>query len=613
MNRLLSLEELRALSDAEAQEYCDFLRRFLVEKVSRTGGHLASNLGIVEISVALARVMDLPSEKIVYDTGHQSYVHKILTGRGEAFDSLRSFGGVSGFPRREESVFDAFGTGHSGTGVSAALGLSRAKRLAGEGGFCVAVVGDGAFTGGMVFEALNNVAPDDKVVIILNDNGMSISRSVGRMKSQLNRMRTAGYYRFKGEVRGTLSRVPLVGEPLMRAAQGIKNSVKRSALPMGNLFEQLGLHYFGPADGNHLETVEFLLKEAKMQSRPSIIHLCTKKGFGYAPASRDPARFHSVSPKGEVKPAGTCASALFGEALTELAREDPAIVAVTAAMKDGVGLVEFAERFPKRFFDVGIAEEHAATFAAALAAGGRKPCFAVYSTFYQRAVDQFLHDAALQKLPVVLALDRAGLSGEDGATHHGVFDLPLTLPIPGVRVYAPLCAAEMKDHLRRAFAETEHPSVVRYAKGPFPAQTGELCQPGCDLCVRDFGAPHIAVVTFGRVAGNAFDACKAAAEAGIAVRLIRFAVLKGFDETKLAPAFDGIESVLFVEEGVWIGGFSRYLSGILEERGVAAGAKKKILAIGETFVPHGSTEKLLALLGLDADSIRKEIERFAET
>ncbi len=611
--KLLSLDQVRALSPEKAKQYCQRLRATLVENVTQTGGHLASNLGVVEISVALARGLDLPREKVVYDTGHQSYVHKLLTGRGREFATLRSLGGISGFPRREESVFDAFGTGHSGTGISAALGLARGMRLRGEDGFAVAVLGDGAFSCGMCFEALNNISSQDRLIIILNDNGMSISKSVGRVKSALNKMRTAGYYRLKDEVQETLSRMPLVGGSLSGAAQKIKDTVKRVALPQGNLFEQLGLHYFGPADGNDLETVEFLLKEAKKRNRPSVIHLCTKKGKGYAPAEQEPSRYHGISPKKEKTASGESFSSLFGNSMLNLARKDPAVCALTAAMTDGVGLGEFAREFPDRFFDVGIAEEHGITFAAALSAAGMKPCFALYSTFYQRAVDQMLHDAALQKIPMVLALDRAGLSGEDGATHHGVFDLPLTLPIPGVKIYAPVSGGEMERCLEEAFSEKESPSVIRYAKGcesDLIQETFPLKDP---IEGKDFGTePRVTVVTFGRITEQVILACQMAEQIGVSSRLVRFCTLKGFSQEPLEELFRPGTGLLFVEEGVLCGGFSAYLKEILEEKGLLNGKRVRVLGIGEEFVPHGATEDLIARLGLDYKTIGKELIRLAE-
>ena len=376
-----SPKEVRALSAAGAKRYCNYLRSFLIKHVTENGGHLASNLGIVEISTALVRVMDLPRDKVIYDTGHQCYVHKILTGRGEAFSTLRKEDGISGFPRREESEYDAFGTGHSGTGLSAALGFAKAARLRGEESFAVAVIGDGSFSGGMVFEALNNISRRDRVIVILNDNGMSIGKSKGRLRYSLNKLRTPAYYRFKAEIGEFLDSVPLVGDGLEQLAKGIKRVVKHQALPGVNLFEELGLHYFGPADGNDLEQVESLLREAKKRNGPSLIHLVTKKGKGYKAAEEDPSRFHGLSPKNEVKPEGKTFSKMFGDAVTELGKKDSRILCITSAMESGVGLQEFGKAFPERLFDTGIAEEHAMTFAAGLAAAGMKPCFAVYSTF----------------------------------------------------------------------------------------------------------------------------------------------------------------------------------------------------------------------------------------
>ncbi|MBR2635162.1 MAG: 1-deoxy-D-xylulose-5-phosphate synthase [Clostridia bacterium] len=614
--KFLSLEELRALSPERTQSYCKLLRRYLVENVTRNGGHLASNLGVVEISVALARVMDLPREEVVYDTGHQCYVHKLLTGRGDRFSTLRRLDGLSGFPRREESEFDAFGTGHSGTGISAALGFSKAKRLKGEDGFTVAVIGDGAFTGGMVFEALNNVSPEDRIIIILNDNGMSIAKSVGRIKSALNSMRTAGYYRFKSGVQSTLSGIPLVGEGLAQTAKAIKDGIKRNTLPLGNLFEQFGLHYFGPADGNDVGTVETLLREAKKKARPSIIHLCTRKGKGYQPAEEDPSRFHGLSPAsggfgGEKK----SFSQLFGEAALRIAAEDSRMVCITAAMEDGVGLSEFSRRYPRRFFDVGIAEEHAMTFAAALRAGGAKPVFAVYSTFYQRAVDQFLHDAALQKLPVVLCLDRAGIGGEDGATHQGVFDLPLTLCIPNVKIYAPCSGSEIERFLRKGLAEEEMPSVIRYEKGTESEKIKKYFSFSEEIEKKDFGNGQkcdILMVTFGRMTHSVLSVCEKLEKEGLSPSVIRFAALKGFDPKGLPLLFGGNSPILFVEEGVKIGGFSAYLSALLAEAGLTDGRRTRILALEEGFIPHGKTSELWERYGLGEDQIEKEVRRLVQ-
>ncbi len=609
-------EGVRALSTAGAKKYCDYLRSYLVKHVTENGGHLASNLGIVEISTALVRVMDLPRDKVIYDTGHQSYVHKILTGRGEAFSTLRQKDGISGFPRREESEYDAFGTGHSGTGLSAAVGFAKGARLKGEDSFAVAVIGDGAFSGGMVFEALNDIHRNDKVIIILNDNGMSIGKSRGRLRANLNKLRTPFYYRLKKEFGEFLDELPLVGDSLESLAKGIKRAVKRQALPGGNLFEELGLHYFGPADGNNLEQVELLLREAKKRNGPSLIHLVTKKGKGYTPAEEDPSRFHGLSPKNEIKGEGKSFSRMFGDAITEYAKEDNRIVCITSAMENGVGLDGFGKAFPDRLFDTGIAEEHAMTFAAGLAAAGLKPCFAVYSTFFQRAVDQFLHDIALQKLPVTVCLDRAGITGEDGATHHGLYDLPFLLPVPGVKIYAPCSETELKRALKQAFSEENCPSVIRYPKGTAEPSISENFPLTEEIEKKDYESKEnrgIIIVSFGRVTAAACAAAKRFAEKGKSVSVVRFSLLKGFDPAHLDNFFRGAKKILFVEEGMGIGGFSEYLIHLLRERGLTDGVTLRTLALYETFIPHGTTAELLAQCGLDAEGIEKELYELDQT
>ena len=614
MSEFCSLAELKKMSLADARAYCAFLREALVKTVTKTGGHLASNLGVVEISAALCRVLDLEHDAVIYDTGHQCYVHKMLTGRGEAFATLRQKGGIAGFPRREESKFDAFGTGHSGTGVSAALGLSRAARLNGKKAWCAVVIGDGAFTGGEVFEALNNIRAEDRVIIILNDNGMSIDKSVGKVRGALNRMRTAGYYRFKDEVESALLSFPRIGATLARTARKAKNGVKRLSLPQGNVFEQLGLHYFGPADGNDLETVEFLLRQAMRENHSSILHLCTKKGKGYRAAEQDPCAFHGLGPAG-AKHSGETFSARFGKTLTRLAAKDTRIVAITAAMRDGVGLAPFQSAYPHRFFDVGIAEEHGMTFAAGLAAGGFLPCFALYSTFFQRAYDQFLHDAALQRLPVVVALDRAGVTGEDGATHQGTFDLAITLSVPHVKVYAPASLDELDRVLERAFDNPDAPAVVRYPKGTEDPIVGENFPCRADIEKKVFGNEEkcdILFVSFGRTVAAAIRAAKRLSEKGISAGVVKFSMLKGFSEEEALDALSGAGAVVFVEEGVRCGGFSERMRELLCDKGKTM-PKTKIIALPDAFVPHGSAEELLKDAGFSAENLEKEGFRLAET
>lgn len=604
--------ELRALSPEDAKALCTALREELIRVVPKNGGHLASNLGVTEISVALTRVMDLPREKVIYDTGHQCYVHKLLTGRGADFDSLRRLDGLSGFPRREESEYDAFGTGHSGTGISAALGFARA---ASPGDYTAVVVGDGAFTCGMVFEALNNLRRDDRIIVILNDNGMSISRSIGSLKRALNKMRTAGYYRVKDSFHSFLLRIPLVGKPLATFFKRIKNTIKRAVLPGNNLFEQYGMHYFGPADGNDLNTVEFLLREAKTRSGPSLIHLCTKKGKGFRAAEHDPGAYHGVAPQSGTKSDGKSFTAAFGEALTEYAGRDERIVALTAAMQSGVGLDGFAAKYPRRLCDVGIAEEHAMTFAAALAAAGKKPVLALYSTFFQRAYDQLIHDAALQKLPVVICLDRAGISGEDGATHQGVMDIAMVLPLPGVKLYAPVSEEELRRDLAQALAETEQPSVLRWCKGcPDPAVAAAFPGKSDPECLSLPGEKRLTLVSFGRTLSAALGAAKVLEKEGVGVDLVRFHRLSGYDENTANALFASLPgNILFAEEGAETGGFSQTLLARLAERDLLRGKKVRVLALKEPFVPHGPQQALLARCRLDEKSLIEEGRTLAET
>lgn len=611
--RFFSLEELRRLPVSRAEAYCDEIRSFLVKTVLQNGGHLASNLGVCEISTALCRVLDLPHDRVIYDTGHQSYVHKILTDRAEAFSTLRQEGGIAGFPRREESEFDVFGTGHSGTGLSAALAFAKADRLEGKKNFTAVVVGDGSFAGGMVFEALNNISARDRVIILLNDNKMSIGKSTGRFRSALNQMRTEGYYRFKTGVEDVLEKIPVAGEALKSAARKIKHVVKRQALPSGNFFEDMGLHYFGPANGNDLEQVELLLREAKKREGPSVIHLCTQKGKGYAPAEADPARFHGVSPKSEAKGEKKSFSRLFGEKMVLLARRDPSVIAISAAMCDGVGLPDFAKEFPDRFFDTGIAEEHAMTFAAGLAAAGKKPVFAVYSTFYQRAVDQLLHDAALQKLPITVCLDRAGISGEDGATHHGMFDVALSLPIPNLKIYAPATEGELDRALSLAMNQTQGPSLIRYPKGAPSALIEENfpCREAIEK--KDFENSEncgMIMVSYGRITEEVLLAAKSLALQGEKITVVRFSCLKGYEKERLAEFFGGAKKILFVEEGAKTGSFSQHLAAELLEAGLLNGASVRILASEEKFVSHGAYPELLASEGLSAEGIEKEWKQF---
>lgn len=472
LDSINSIEDLKSISESELPSLCDELRAFMIENVTKTGGHLASSLGAVELIVAIHYVFNSPEDKIVFDVGHQAYAHKILTGRRDSFPTLRKEGGISGFPKREESIHDVFNTGHASTAISAMLGFARAMKLKGETGTAVALVGDGAMTGGLSFEALDDIANDQlPVVIVLNDNEMSISRNVGGLTQNFASMRTGKWYNaFKQGVVHMLE-TSSFGKWLSKHLGQTKNRIKHFLIP--NLpFEDLGFTYIGPIDGHDIKKLITYLRRVRSMNRPIVLHAITKKGKGYPPAEKDPELYHGVSSSDSQTAAYTSAiaptcSALFGRTLCDLGHKDQRIVAITAAMPTGTGLSAFAETFPDRFFDVGIAEEHAVTMAAALAAGGMRPVVAIYSSFLQRAYDQLLHDVCLQNLPVVVGVDRAGLVGEDGETHQGIYDPALLMSMPNIAIYSPGSLSELKRMLEMAL-EREEPAVIRYNRGTMP-------------------------------------------------------------------------------------------------------------------------------------------------
>lgn len=611
-------EQLREMKIEEAEKYAEEIRRFLVENVTVTGGHLASNLGVVEISLALARNFSLAKDRIIYDTGHQSYVHKLLTQRAEQFSTLRQFGGISGFPRRSESPCDAFGVGHSSTSVSAAVGFCQAQELLSpdEPYYSVAVIGDGAFTGGMVFEALNNVKKNSRLILILNDNKMSISPSVGALSRYLDRIRQQdGYYDVMEKSRKLLKRIPLVGASLTRGLISIKRKIKRMTYAQSNLFELYGIRYFGPADGNDLKAVERLIRVAKKGNTPCIIHLHTTKGKGYLPAETDPSAFHSVGAK---KKSGAlscdCFSSVVGETLCRLAEEEPSLVALTAAMCDGVGLTEFARRYPQRFFDVGIAEEHAVTCCAAMGAAGLLPVFCVYSTFFQRAYDSFLHDAALQKLKCVMILDRAGIVGEDGPTHHGLFDVSMTLNLPGVLTYSPASYQELTRCLTMLCAKTADgwlvpsPAVVRIPRGRQEDQITKAFP--CEEAVERFSLSQgedCVILSYGRIVGEALKACALLEERGIHTAVVKVTQLQPLDGEALREAVGSCRLLYVLEEGMRRGGWGEAVVSDAAMGRLRLNCQRMFVRGVEDFVPHGAVSRLLEHCGLDGLSVAREI------
>ncbi len=613
LDRVNTPEDVKALTPEEIPALCRDIRAFLVDHVSESGGHLASNLGVVELTVAIHRVFDSPHDHILFDVGHQSYVHKILTGRKDRFDTLRTPGGLSGFTLRKESEHDPFGAGHSSTSVSAALGFAEADQLSGSDAFTVAVLGDGAYTGGMVHEALNNVRPDLRMILILNENRMSISRNKGAFASYLARVRISeGYRRWKRRTKSVLRHIPLIGRPLENLISALKDQIKRRFYTL-NYFEALGLYYLGPVDGNDPVAVERALGEAKRFGKNVLVHVITKKGKGYEPAEHAPEAYHNVAPC--EKPASTFHSVAVEELCKE-AEKDPKIVAITAAMSGGTGLYRFGERFPERYFDVGIAEEHALTFAAGLAAGGMHPYPVIYSTFLQRAYDNILHDVALQHLPVRMLIDRAGLAVADGATHHGIFDVAFLSEIPGVRILSPMTYGTLLAAMRQ-IRTTEEPVALRYPNTDEDPAVRQAFYPKEDygaFGVRaDFdGRADAVFVAYGPLATRVLAAEATLRAEGISVGTVLLEELAPYRKTAeaLLPYLSDAGAILFAEEGIRNGGAAMILKEHLTDLGLPA-ARMAISAIDDTFASPDTPCDLYASLGLSpaclADRMRRHL------
>ncbi len=612
-------EDIKGLSIRHLEELAGELRQLLIDTVARQGGHLAPNLGAVELVLAMHRVFHTPEDKLVFDVGHQAYVHKILTGRRERFGTLRSFGGISGFPNRSESEHDAFGVGHASTAISAALGMARARDFLGQQHHVVALVGDGAMGGGMSYEALNDAgnkldAMDSPLIVILNDNAMSISRNVGALSKHLTRLRSSKRWRgTKLAVQGGLLRIPRIGKPISNWLEDVKNHIKHFFVP-GEFFEAMGFRYLGPIDGHDMATLIRVFEEAKhVADTPVLIHVVTKKGRGYERAERKPDKFHGIPPflveNGHLRAESTCPSygSAVAKALIRLAQKDERVVAITAAMRLGTGLTPFEAAFPKRCFDVGIAEEHAVTLAAGMAAGGLRPYFAVYSTFLQRGYDQVVHDVCLQNLPVCLLIDRAGLVGDDGATHHGVFDIAFLRHIPNLTIFAPRDLREL-DAMLDATLSLDGPCAIRYARDgrdmqethPFSGFTPGKWEP--------LGAlpADVALLAYGRMVGIALDSAALLSEMGIAATVINASTIKPMDAALLASLAEKDMPIVTVEEHALLGGFGEAVAGHC----VAQGQRPPIacLGIADDFVTHGSIEQLLELCGLDAAAIARNVE-----
>lgn len=615
LDKISSPSDLKRIPDKEIPALCDEIRSFLVENVEKSGGHLASNLGVTELTVALHRVFNSPEDKIIFDVGHQSYIHKIITGRKDRFDILRRPGGLSGFTSRRESEHDPFGAGHSSTSISAALGFAEANAMNGSDAYTVCVIGDGAFTGGMVHEALNNCKPNLRLIIILNENRMSISKNKGAFASYLARMRISeGYRKWKRGTSSVLSHIPLLGKPLYSTLSFVKNKVKK-VVYKPNYFEELGLYYLGPVNGNKYTSIEKALEAAKKSGKCTVIHAYTKKGKGYEPAERSPDGFHSVSPSAD-EPKSF--HAVFADELINLSKNDPEVVAVTAAMGMGTGLDAFGEQFPERYFDVGIAEEHALTFCAGLAAAGKKPYVAIYSTFLQRGYDNILHDIALQRLPVRIMIDRASLAVGDGATHHGIFDVAFLSHIPNLSLLSPatygtLCAA-IGDTL-----DTDSPIAIRYPNCKQDRAVRDKFYPDGDYSkygvVADYeqsNTPELVFITYGSIISKVIKAQKSLEDRGIASGIILVEKLKPYESCteKISELICGAKAILFVEEGIKNGGFSMICKENLSS--ALSGKVCDIQAIDDNFASPDELCDLYDHLGLSPEKLCDKMLKLRE-
>ena len=618
LEQIHEANDIKKLNERELAGLAEEIRTFLVEKISKTGGHLASNLGVVELTMAMHLCFQLPEDKMIWDVGHQSYTHKILTGRKEGFDGLRKYGGMSGFPKRKESDCDAFDTGHSSTSISAGLGYARGRDILGQDYSVISVIGDGSLTGGMAYEALNNAAEmKTNFIIVLNDNHMSISKNVGGMSSYLGELRTAqAYTDLKDTVENVLGSIPFGGEKMVRHIKRTKSSIKQLLVP-GMFFEDMGIKYLGPVDGHDLKALRRAFTEAKRVKGPVLVHVLTKKGKGYLPAEENPSRFHGTGPfdiqTGEPisKSGKDSCTDVFSKVMLDLAKKDDRLVAITAAMEDGTGLTAFHRYYPDRFFDVGIAEEHAVTFAAGLAAGGMKPVFAVYSSFLQRAYDQMIHDVALQNLPVMFAVDRAGLVGNDGETHQGIFDLSYLSSIPNMVIMSPKHKWELADMVRFGISY-DGPIAIRYPRGS-----------ACDVCP-EFRSPieygkseilyeesDIAIIFVGHMFEEALKVREDLKEKGYDCSLINARFIKPLDAKMLDRLTKKHRLIVTIEENVKSGGFGEHVSEYLMRTG--ADVRVQILALPDDYVEHGNVDVLRKETGLDVESMTAQICKMYET
>ena len=607
LDNINTLDDFKKLDKNKLPELASEIREFLIDNISKTGGHLAPNLGVVELTMALHYVFNSPEDKIIFDVGHQCYVHKILTGRKDKFSTLRKTGGLSGFPKSRESIHDTFDTGHSSTSISAALGIATANKLKGNDNYAIAVIGDGSLTGGLAFEGLNNAKLDDtNLIVVLNDNQMSISPSVGNLSAYLNEIRSNPLYTStKKNVRKFLNLIPFVGKFLIRVIEGIKNAIREFILPNGVMFEQFGFTYLGPIDGHDINDLISILNRAKKVKKPVLVHVVTKKGKGYKFAEENPNKFHAISKfdknTGEtISKKSDSYSKQFGSTLVSLAKENEKILAITAAMPDGTGLNDFAEMFPNRFFDVGISECHAVTFASGLAKQGFIPVFAVYSTFLQRAYDQIMIDVALQKLHVVFAIDRAGIVGADGETHHGIFDLSYLSHIPNLVIMAPKDGDELKKMLEFSIYYNG-PIAIRYPRDGYVAKISEENVPiklGMSEIISH--GTDITILAFGKTVLTATKVAELRKDKSFEIINLRF--LKPLDKETILTSVKKTKSVIVIEDNVINGGLSSSIKDLLSSH---KDINAQYFAYPDKFIKHGDTAFIEDEFHMSANEIAK--------
>jgi len=613
LEQINNAEDLKKLSINEKNTLSEEIRKYILDVVSKNGGHLASNLGIVELTIAIHSVFDLEKDRVVWDVGHQTYVHKIFTGRKDELKTLRKLDGIAGFPKTSESITDCFNTGHSSTSISAAMGIAKARDLKNEDYSVLAVIGDGALTGGMALEALNHVGSSKtRMIVILNDNEMSISKNVGGINKFLSKLRVKKRYTISNKKgRKIIEKIPLIGKPTVNAVTKIKKSIKQLILPK-MFFEDIGFKYVGPVDGHNIEDMEYILSRAKDLDEPILIHVLTKKGKGYKPAEDNPDKYHGTGPfnieTGEsTKKKSKDYSRAFGEKLIELADKNKKIVAITAAMRDGTGLKDFSIKYPERFFDVGIAEQHALTFAAGLAKEGMIPFVPIYSSFYQRAYDQVIHDICIQKLPVIMCVDRAGCVGNDGETHQGLYDMAFFKLIPNITIMAPKDFEELTKMMEFAI-ELKAPVVIRYPRGgesdlkfekheELKLGKSEILQEGQD----------VTIIGIGKMTSTAINVANLLEKEDIHAEVINARFLKPLDEKEIAESISKTKFVITIEDGTEIGGLGSSIKEIIVNKNIE-GVKIKCFAYPDEFIKHGSVPELEKIYGLDCENIFKYVK-----